>query len=85
MLLLTHWSDMAFSINDIIYICSIVATFAILRYRVAALESKLKEIVSKQDDFRKIIYSKLEENNQAMHNIELSIERLRSELLDKIK
>lgn len=85
MFFLKHWSDMTFSLNDVMYICGIVTSFIILKYRVAALENKLKEIILKQDDFRKVIYKKLEENNQSMHNIEISIEKLRSELLSKIK
>lgn len=85
MLLLDHWSDMTFTLNDVIYICGIVASFIILKYRVSTLENKLKEIILKQDDFRKVIYNKLEENNKSMHNIEMSIEKLRSELLSKIK
>lgn len=85
MLLLEHWSDMTFTLNDVVYFCSIVATYAILRYRVLALESRTNEIISKQDDFRKKIYEKLEANNKFMFEIKLSIEKLRSELLSKIK
>ena len=76
---------MTFTLNDVIYISCIIASFIILKYRVSALETKIKEIVLKQDDFRKIIYSKLDENNKSMHKIEISIEKLRSELLGKIK
>lgn len=85
MLFMDHWTDMTFTLNDVIYICSIVASFAILRYRVSYLEARLKEIILKQDDFRKKIYEKLEANNKFMYEIKLSIEKLRSELLSKIK
>ena len=83
MLLLEHWSDMTFTLNDVVYICSIVATYDILRYSVLALESRTNEIISKQDDFRKKIYEKLKANHNVSLVIKLSIYKISRELLSK--
>lgn len=80
--------EMTFHIKDVILLLSVLIpagiVFALIKYRLNLIEKRVDEIIKKQDDFRKIIYSKLEDNNKSIHEIQLSIERLRSEILQKL-
>lgn len=80
--------NMTFHIKDVIILLSVLIpagiAIALIKYRLNLLEKRVDDVIKKQDDFRKVIYGKLEENNKSMHEIQLSIEKLRSEILLKL-
>lgn len=88
MFFLEHLTDLTFHLKDIVVILSVlipaIIAFSLIKYRLNVVEKRIDDIMKKQDDFRKTIYSKLEESNKSIHEIQLSIERLRSEILQKI-
>ncbi len=77
--------QLAFDLKDLIIIGSVlipaILAVAYMKWKQTVLEVRMKEIEANQNDFKKHIYQKLDENSNNLHKIELSIANMKTEFL----
>lgn len=81
-------TELTFTLKDLIIFGAIIVPamtgILYMKWKQNVLESRINKVEEKHDDFKKHIYSKLDENCANLHRIELSIANLKTEFLQII-
>ncbi len=88
MVFLADITNMTFTLKDLIMLLGILIPFVVgvayLKWKQNHMETRLNKQEEKHDGFKSHIYNKLDESNNTLHNIELSMEKMKTEFLQTI-